>query len=299
MLFADRVQLLGAFRSLLRPLVRLALKEGVSLRELVDSLKLLFVEEGDEELRGSGSKSNISRLSVLSGVHRKDVTRILREKAPPDPRLSVSGRILSVWENDRRFSVKGRARPLTCDGEGSEFYRLSQLITSNVGPATTLSELFRSGLIEQSRDGLIKPRSRAIVLSGNPELAFEYVGKDIESLLQAVKENLTVSKGLGSMQIRTDFDNLYRDQEPKIRKWLFEEGKEFHHRARAFLSELDADITPRTSANADAGLRISLSSFSFIDSSPSVSVGSRTASAAGKNAKPVAIKTSRKKTRRK
>ncbi len=265
MLFSDRVQLLQAFRNLLRPLVKLALREGVSLRELVDSIKLLFVEVGDEELRRQGSKSNVSRLSVLSGVHRKDVTRILREKTPPDPRLSVSGRILSVWENDRRFSKNGKARPLTCDGEGSEFYRLSHIVTTNVGAATTLSELFRAGLIEKLRNGTIRPRSRAIILSGNPLMAFDYIGRDVETLLSAVHENLTDREGQGSMQIRTEFDNLYRDHEPTIRKFLFEEGKDFHRRARAFLSELDADISPRTTGKFKAGLKVSLSSFSFID----------------------------------
>ncbi len=75
--------LLNALRHVMRPLVRLMLRKGVTYLVFADLLKEVFVEVADREFRLGDKASTDSRISLLTGVHRKDVRR-LRNTSDPD-----------------------------------------------------------------------------------------------------------------------------------------------------------------------------------------------------------------------
>ena len=62
-----------AMRSILRPLARIAVARGLPLSALTQILKDVLVDAAEAELKRRGEKPTQSRISVLSGVHRKDV----------------------------------------------------------------------------------------------------------------------------------------------------------------------------------------------------------------------------------
>ena len=75
--------LLPALRSVMRPLVRLMLRKGVTFSSFVNLLKEVFVEVAEREFRLDGKPPSDSRINLLTGVHRKDVRR-LRSQVPED-----------------------------------------------------------------------------------------------------------------------------------------------------------------------------------------------------------------------
>ena len=78
-----------ALTRVLRPLVKLMLAQGITYPAVSEVLKELFVEVADRDFRIAGKAQTDSRVSLLSGVHRKDVKR-LRENPPATGRDAPS-----------------------------------------------------------------------------------------------------------------------------------------------------------------------------------------------------------------
>ena len=60
-----------ALRQVLRPLVRLMLAHGITFRPATDLLNQVYVEVATAELEREGKKPTDSRLTVMTGIHRK------------------------------------------------------------------------------------------------------------------------------------------------------------------------------------------------------------------------------------
>ena len=72
---------LAALLRLMRPLVRLLLRHGVQHRAFAIALKQVFLEAAQDELRSRGMAVTDSAITLLSGVHRRDVRTLLRSDA--------------------------------------------------------------------------------------------------------------------------------------------------------------------------------------------------------------------------
>jgi len=160
-----------ALRSILAPLVRLLLATGVEYTRLSAELKPLFIEQARLELLRSGRKDTDSALSLLSGVHRKDV-RKWRESGLADSiskEVSLSTQLFARWVHDPQYlDRRRRPKPLPRLGPAPSFDSLAHSVTQNVRPYTILAELLRLGLVQielrrgqeyvvPNRDGFIPP----------------------------------------------------------------------------------------------------------------------------------------------
>jgi hypothetical protein len=107
---------LKSLTGLARPLVRLCLRHGVKLGELSDSVKRVYVESAEAELRIRQETVSVSRISLMTGVYRTDVAAIRAEgKFSPRERHTASN-VLTQWRCDPRLCAKrGAPRPLTCE----------------------------------------------------------------------------------------------------------------------------------------------------------------------------------------
>src|ERR1700704_431682 len=68
--------LLNALRQLLRPLVRLLTAQAITFPMLPELLKHIYVDEAVRHFGLGGEPPSDSRVSLLTGVHRKDVRRL-------------------------------------------------------------------------------------------------------------------------------------------------------------------------------------------------------------------------------
>jgi hypothetical protein len=142
----DVVRTLG---SVLAPLVRLLLASGVDYTRLTAELKPLFIEQARLELLRTGQADTNSAVSLLSGVHRKDV-REWRENglsARISQELSMSSRIFARWVQDPLYRDRRKQpKPLPRLGPAPSFETLARSVTQDVHPYTVLTELIRLGL---------------------------------------------------------------------------------------------------------------------------------------------------------
>ena len=95
--------LVSAVRRVLRPLIRLAIHYGLTYPALAEMLKSVYVEVADREFQLDGKPQTDSRVSMLTGVHRKDVKRLRSEssvesRAAPKS-VSLGAQIAAVWSS--------------------------------------------------------------------------------------------------------------------------------------------------------------------------------------------------------
>jgi hypothetical protein len=69
-----RLGLLSAYRKLMQPLVRILVRKGVSFAELSEVLKSVFVEVADRDFVIPGRRTSQSRVAILTGLTRKEVS---------------------------------------------------------------------------------------------------------------------------------------------------------------------------------------------------------------------------------
>jgi len=189
-----------ALRSILVPLVRLLLATGVDYTRLAAELKPLFIEQARLELLRSGRKDTDSALSLLSGVHRKDV-RKWRETGLADRisrEVTLSAQIFARWAHDPQYlDRRRRPKPLPRLGPAPSFDSLAQSITQDVRPYNILAELMRLGLVRiESRRGqehVVPNREGFIPPPGSLEL-IELFGNNLTDHAAAAVANLLGSK---------------------------------------------------------------------------------------------------------
>jgi hypothetical protein len=144
---------------LLAPLVRWLIGRGVPLGGVVQTLKLVYLREAQHDLERRSRRVTDSALSVLTGVHRKEIRALLgdhRNGGPvPAPRLAPTpaSMLFTRWITDPRYrDDAGVRRSLARHGTVPSFEALAREVSSDVHPRTLLEELQRLGLVRTEAD---------------------------------------------------------------------------------------------------------------------------------------------------
>ena len=134
---------------MLQPLIRFLVDEGVTYPSFTKGLKNSFVNAATDILQERGTKLNDSAISVLSGVHRKDLrTRNQQEEASADKPLSLVLEIFTRWATAPEFKNKqGEIISLPKSGDGPSFESLVTHVTRDIHPRSILDTMLQMGVI--------------------------------------------------------------------------------------------------------------------------------------------------------
>lgn len=151
---------------MLLPLARWLVRHGVHYGSLAAALKSVFVEAARLELAGAGAKITDSSISVLSGVHRRDIRTMAAQNqdAAVEPKSpSVASQVFTRWIADPRYrDARNRLIALHRNGSDPSFDALAREVSSDVHPRTLLAEMQRAGLVELHGD-TVRVRADAFV----------------------------------------------------------------------------------------------------------------------------------------
>lgn len=191
--------LVSALRRVLRPLVRLMLARGVTFPFLAELLKGLFVDVAEREFALAGKPQTASRLSLLSGVHRKDVQRLRRGAAAPGAEpmpaaISLGAQLVAAWLATPRYcDRRGRPRPLArsaSTGGDESFESLVARVSKDIRARAVLDEWLRLGIVRLDRKDRVCLNAEAFVpVRGFEEKAF-YFGQNCHDHAAAAVANL-------------------------------------------------------------------------------------------------------------
>jgi hypothetical protein len=248
----------------MRPLALFCVRRGVKYREFVDIAKGVFLEAAEEEIAHSGYQRSTSKISVMTGIQRFEVKRLLEEHPDSGDRNLVV-RVVGLWSNSSRFAdSRGRARKLTYRGARSEFAKLVRAVSKDLNPHTVMFELERLAVLTKD-DEHIALRQHALIAHGDPETGMRFVAQDVSDLLSAGVENCFAAHVTPNLHARTEYDNISDENLPVIKRWFLELGARVHAETRKFLSSFDRDLTPQREQGTGRN-RVTLGTFSFIES---------------------------------
>ena len=238
----------AAILRMLRPLVRVLLRNGVSYKGFADLAKWVYVDVASKEFGVPGRKQSDSRISVVTGLTRKEVSRVKGIDTPDDSdaerQYNRAARVIGGWLRDSRFSTQdGLPKLLAFDGAES----FSELVKSYSGDMTArsiLDELVRVGAVERTQEGNIRLLVSAYVPVGNDAGKLHILGTDVALLIGTIDYNMQETQDQPRFQRKVAYDNLPAEALPKLRELSHEHGQALLQEIDRYLSQQDRDINP-------------------------------------------------------
>ncbi len=253
----------GLMELLLRPLVRFCIRHSLRVQDLLESAKTVFLDIAQDEISKTGETATASRLSVITGIHRRDISRLSSPGQERRGGADLITKIIGQWQSDPRFTTKkNEPRILRHSAERDEFSELVRSVSKELNPATILFELERVGTVQRTDRG-VQLVLQSYTPRGDLAASFGILADDTDDLIQGVEENVIAEASPPNLHIRTSYDNVRPDAVPEIRRWLLSEGHAFHARARDFISRHDQDINPQADFQGK-GEKVVLGSYSRV-----------------------------------
>jgi hypothetical protein len=152
--------------SLLLPIGRLSLESGLGSPDLVRAAKHACVRAAIAQVVKPGERINVSRLSVVTGLTRKEVATIVSEIRGEKHagRVGIKEqramRVARGWMTDPRFVAQhGLPARLPLRGQKKSFASLVGQYGGDVTPNSVLRELERMNLVASTKSGELRLRS--------------------------------------------------------------------------------------------------------------------------------------------
>jgi len=192
-----KATLIAAFKPLMRPLVRILVRNGVSFGEFSELLKTVFVESAQDVLQLADSKQSVSRIAITTGLTRLEVSRLLTQTDEDAEalagRLSRVGRLLTGWHQDSDFTGPyGIPYEVQFDGAPGRrsFFELARRYTGDVPAEEMLDELKRIGAVLDLGNGYYRVLIRAYIPSAADPAKFHAMSVAFTDLAKTLDQNL-------------------------------------------------------------------------------------------------------------
>ena len=244
--------LLAAVLKLLQPLIRILLRNGIPFGTFADLAKHVYVKIAMEEFGLPNRKQTASRVSIITGLTRKEVSRIQGlseiENEETIERYNRAARVVSGWVRDSRFlDSTGQPAVLPVEGNGVSFSELVRHFSGDMPVRAVLDELDRVGVIDHLPDGRIRLLSRAYIPVTGEVDKLGILGTDVRDLICTIDNNITREADQRLLQRKVSYDNLPDDIIPEFRKLSAQKGQSLLEELDDWLSQHDRDNNPSVS----------------------------------------------------
>ena len=182
---------------LLRPLVRLFVRSGITFPVICDLLRELYVNVAEYDFALPDKEQTDSRVSLLTGIHRKEVRRLRGAGAPVTvvpTALSRTSSILACWLASPRFTDEAGVPlvlPRRAEGSAPSFEALVASVTKDVRPRAILDEWLDRKLVTIDSNNCVALLDAAIVPRSGDEQSLYYFGRNLHDHIAASVANIT------------------------------------------------------------------------------------------------------------
>ena len=203
--------LLGrALTRLLRPLVRLAIRSGVTFPMLCDVLRGLYVDVATRDLLPDERSRTDSRVSLMTGVHRKELRRQRTLPTTPEPSaLTLSSQVIGRWLGTPALTdVEGRPLPLPRLGAAPSFEALVSDVTRDIRPRALLDSWLDEGIAALDAEGRVRLKQVAFIPQADRETQLYYFARNLHDHAEAAAANVTAPDGPPCLERSVHYDGL-------------------------------------------------------------------------------------------
>jgi len=247
-----RAALLAAFRHVFQPLVRLALRNGISYEEFCAGLRRVFVETVREDFKIPGQNMTRSRIAILTGLTRPDVQRAEEEIARGigDELIVIGliGKLIEGWTTDGDFTGP-YGIPLELKNKEGEctFPALVKRYGGKMSPGAMLRELKRVGVVQEVKGTKIRLLSRSYIAGRFKPEAIDRMGQALGDLADTLEHNLNPHRPSPPRFERHVYTPAGIDEQTLLKFYVVvkEEGQEFLERLDNWLGEKEQEEEQR------------------------------------------------------
>lgn len=190
-----QVILHDTLRKVLRPIVRLMLAQGIDYTMLLEDLKRVFVSVAEDEFKIDGKAQTNSRITLLTGVHRKDVQRIRDEgNENTEPPSSFSAEIFGIWLGNIKYLDKTgqpSALPRLASKGDVSFESLVASVSKDFRARAVLDEWLRLGFVSIDFDDNVRLNVQAFIPNQNLEYKLSFLARNVHDHIAAAVSNLS------------------------------------------------------------------------------------------------------------
>lgn len=185
-------RLLCALGRLLRPLVRLQIRSGVTFPLLADLLRPLYVEVARDDLLPDDRSRTDSRISLMTGIHRKELRRQRRAEADFEPPIvTLNSQILALWLGAPDYTdATGRPLPLPRNGQAPSFDSLIATVTRDLRPRAVLDDWLAQDMVSLEPDGTVTLKAEAYLPREGSEAQLFYFARNLHDHIAAAAANV-------------------------------------------------------------------------------------------------------------
>jgi hypothetical protein len=204
--------MLAPVRRVLRPLVRLLIRCGVTFPAAADLLRALYVEVAAEEL-GPENRTD-SRVSLMTGVHRKEIRRqrTLPVDEPAPPLVTRNGQLIGTWLGAPGFT-DGTGVPLALprqsdDPAAPSFDRLVTAVTRDVRPRAVLDDWVSQGIVTVDAQDRVHLSAAAFLPQPGREEQLFYFSRNLQDHIAAAGANVLAEGAAPFVDRSVHYDRL-------------------------------------------------------------------------------------------
>jgi hypothetical protein len=262
--------LVAALQRIFRPLVRLLISRSIPFPFAANLLRGVYIDVAVREFPVVGRPQTDSRITLLTGVHRKDVKRLRGERhtALRAPRAaSLGSQLIARWTTLPEYlDPNGAAQPLPrlpgADG-GASFESLVRSLNTDIRPRVVLDEWLRLGIAHLDDQDRVCLNVRAFIPpEGSDEMAY-YFGRNLHDHAAAAVHNV-LGRPEPFLERSVSYNNLSAPAVAELTEIAKSRGMEI-------LQELNARalrMQQRDSGQAGASYRINFGVYLFSEDEP-------------------------------
>ena len=214
---------------MLRPLLKLWLRFGLSHRAFEEVVRWVMVDLAAKDFTLDGKKQSDSRISVITGLTRHQVKAYREmdlEDSPSKAKANRATRVLTGWIADKEcLNDDGSPLPLNVLGKKPSFPALVQRHAGDVPHRAILDELVAMGTVELKGEQAILLSRGNVPQGGSPEPTLEILGHDASTLMDTMVYNLDSEGSDSRFQKKVSYAGLSHEQIQQFQKASSEEAQ--------------------------------------------------------------------------
>lgn len=244
---------------LFEPVADFLIGQGLKMQQALEALKVAMIYAAVNTLEKKKEKVTVSKISVMTGIHRRDVVRIYKVGNKKVNEIDLISKIIGLWSYGGKYlNKKGKPRDLIFDGNDSEFAELVYAVSSELKPSTILFEMQRANYVKVDGNK-VKLQNKAAVSNKDLEAGFHMLSDDIGDLITAVTKNLYTDTR--QLHAKTIYDAIPESFLPEIREWMLNKGAKYHDEVSRYLAGFDQDINPKKKYQQEKKARVAFGTF--------------------------------------
>mgnify|MGYP000616214287 CR=1 FL=1 len=246
----SKITLYNALFKLMRPLVKLLLRFGISHSEFTELSKRVYVSvaESEKEFRLDERKQSVSRISVLTGLNRKEVAK--QQSLLQNDQLVISShnraaQVVNAWLRDEVYQDQaGEPLELSLSDGLVNFTTLVKKYSGDIPTRAVLDELLRVGAIRKVEGDLLRLCSKAYIPQASDDEKLHMFGTSVTDLLNTLEHNIPCSLENSRLQLTLAYDNLPEEALAEFKTMSEEHAQQTLLTLNDWLSKQDRHISP-------------------------------------------------------